>query len=88
MPTKYRLIPLILIVLPIFALTAYSPVTAASSDDHEPLRDQDSSMWERVHHLNRDDELGTTDPTYSLDDDTAWPGMREEYSDFIFPDLK
>lgn len=62
----------------------YSPTTHVSSDEPQP-HPGTYSKWEYYHHLDCYEEYQLADPTYALEDDTSWPGQKEEFSDVLDP---
>jgi hypothetical protein len=49
--------------------------------------DLDFKPWYHRHEYYDADEQEHADPTGKLQDDSAWPGEREEYSDYLLRDL-
>ncbi len=67
------------------AFAGYSPTTHVSSDEpHSDLAD-DGSKWYKYHHLDPCEKYDLADPTYALEDDTAWPSKKTEFSDTLEP---
>ena len=69
-------------------ITAYTDDCEEHSfhlDDEDVADDADEPHWYNKYRQNPSDlNVDFNDPTYDLDEDAAWPGMRDDYSDTLF----
>lgn len=62
------------------------PTCETVDDDLEPAPNFCMEMKPWYHHQHFDEFEEIEDQAYQLQDDTSWPGHREDFSDYLFRD--